>query len=119
MIEQNNKLLEQQKILIQQQIREEQDKKKTDDSRIKEWQEQIEEINDVIAENKEKAKDAIFGEDLKSAIDNFANAQAEAWASGEDRAESAKRYRQKNDAPDGHRIHQGSNGIFRCDGEDS
>ena len=70
--------------------REEQDKKKTDDSRIKEWQEQIEEINDVIAENKEKAKDAIFGEDLKSAIDNFANAQAEAWASGEDRAESAK-----------------------------
>ena len=90
MIEQNNKLLEQQKILIQQQIREEQDKKKTDDSRIKEWQEQIEEINDVIAENKEKAKDAIFGENLKSAIDNFANAQAEAWASGEDRAESAK-----------------------------
>lgn len=90
MIEQNNKLLEQQKILIQQQIREEHDKKKTDDSRIKEWQEQIEEINDVIAENKEKAKDAIFGEDLKSAIDNFANAQAEAWASGEDRAESAK-----------------------------
>lgn len=90
MIEQNNKLLEQQKILIQQQIREEQDKKKTDDSRIKEWQEQIEETNDVIAENKEKAKDAIFGEDLKSAIDNFANAQAEAWASGEDRAESAK-----------------------------
>ena len=90
MIEQNNKLLEQQKILIQQQIREEQDKKKTDDSRIKEWQEQIEEINDVIAENKEKAKDAIFGQDLKSAIDNFANAQAEAWASGEDRAESAK-----------------------------
>ena len=90
MIEQNNKLLEQQKILIQQQIREEQDKKKTDDSRIKEWQEQIEEINDVIADNKEKAKDAIFGEDLKSAIDNFANAQAEAWASGEDRAKSAK-----------------------------
>ena len=90
MIEQNNKLLEQQKILIQQQIREEQDKKKTDDSRIKEWQEQIEEINDVIADNKEKAVDAIFGEDLKSAIDNFANAQAEAWASGEDRAEAAK-----------------------------
>lgn len=118
MIEQNNKLLEQQKILIQQQIREEQDKKKTDDSRIKEWQEQIEEINDVIAENKEKAKDAIFGEDLKSAIDNFANAQAEAWASGEDRAESAKDTVKKNDAPDGHRIHQGSNGIFRSDGED-
>lgn len=90
LIEQNNKLLEQQKLLIQQQIREEQDKKKTDDNRIKEWQNQIDEINEAIADNKEKAVDAIFGEDLKSAIDNFANAQAEAWASGEDRAESAK-----------------------------
>ena len=65
-------------------------KKKTDKDRIKEWQSQIDEINEAIADNKEKAKDAIFGEDLKSAIDNFANAQAEAWASGEDRAESAK-----------------------------
>lgn len=90
LIDQQNKLLEQQKVLIQQQIREEQDKKKTDKDRIKEWQEQIDEINEAIAENKEKAKDAIFGEDLKSAIDNFANAYAEAWASGEDRAESAK-----------------------------
>lgn len=90
LIDQQNTLLEQQKVLIQQQIREEQDKKKTDKDRIKEWQSQIDEINEAIAENKEKAKDAIFGEDLKSAIDNFANAQAEAWASGEDRAESAK-----------------------------
>ena len=90
LIDQQNKLLEQQKVLIQQQIREEQDKKKTDKDRIKEWQDQIEEINDAIADNKEKAVDAIFGEDLKSAIDNFASAQAEAWASGEDRAESAK-----------------------------
>ena len=90
LIDQQNKLLEQQKLLIQQQIREEQDKKKTDDNRIKEWQDQIDEINQAIADNKEKAVDAIFGEDLKSAIDSFANAQAEAWTSGEDRAESAK-----------------------------
>lgn len=90
LIDQQNKLLEQQKVLIQQQIREEEDKKKTDENRIKEWQSQIDEINETISENKEKAVDAIFGEDLKSAIDNFANAQAEAWASGEDRAESAK-----------------------------
>ena len=90
LIDQQNKLLEQQKVLIQQQIREEQDKKNTDKDRIKEWQSQIDEINEAIADNKEKAKDAIFGEDLKAAIDNFANAQAEAWASGEDRAESAK-----------------------------
>lgn len=90
MIEQNNKLLEQQKVLIQQQIREEQDKKKTDKDRIKEWQSRIDEINEAIAENKEKAKDAILGEDIKSAIDNFAQAYADAWAAGEDKAESAK-----------------------------
>lgn len=90
LIDQQNKLLEQQKVLIQQQIREEQDKKKTDDERIKEWQQQIEDINKLIEDNKEAAVDAIFGEDLKSAIDDFSSAYAEAWANGEDRAESAK-----------------------------
>ena len=90
MIEQNNKLLEQQKILIQQQIREEQDKKKTDNDRIKEWRDQRDEINNTIADNKEAGKDAIFGSDIKSAIDDFANAYADAWAAGEDKARSAK-----------------------------
>ena len=90
LIDQQNKLLEQQKILIQQQIREEQDKKKTDDDRIKEWQQQLEDIDALIADNKEAAIDAIFGEDLKSAIDNFSSAYAEAWTNGENRAESAK-----------------------------
>lgn len=90
LIDQQNKLLEQQKVLIQQQIREEQDKKKTDNDRIKEWQQQIEEINNLIEENKEKTVDAIFGEDVKTAIEDFASAYAEAWSNGEDRAESAK-----------------------------
>lgn len=90
LIEQQNMLLEQQKVLIQQQIREEQDKKDTDDDRIKEWQQQIEDINNLIEDNKENAIDVIFGEDLKSAIENFADAYANAWASGEDRAKSAK-----------------------------
>lgn len=90
LIEQQNKLLEQQKLLIEQQIKEEQAKKKSDDLRIKEWQQQLEEINQAIEDNKEKAMDAIFGEDLQSAIENFASAYAEAWASGEDRAQSAK-----------------------------
>lgn len=90
LIEDQNKLLEQQKLLIEQQIREEQDKKNTDDKRIKEWQRQIEEINQTIEDNKEAAVDAIFGEDLQSAIENFADAYAEVWANGEDKAESAK-----------------------------
>ena len=90
LIEQQNELLEQQKILIQNQIAEERSKKNTDEERIKEWENQIDEINKQIEENKEKALDAIFGEDLKSAIDNFATAYADAWANGEDRARTAR-----------------------------
>ena len=90
LIEDQNKLLEQQKVLIQNQIKEEQDKKNTDSDRIKEWENQIDEINNLISDNKEKAIDVIFGEDLKSAIDNFAEAYVDAWASGENRAKSAK-----------------------------
>ena len=78
------------KILIQNQIAEERSKKDTDEERIKEWENQIDEINKQIEENKEKALDAIFGEDLKSAIDNFATAYADAWANGEDRARTAR-----------------------------
>lgn len=90
LIEDQNKLLEQQKVLIQNQIKEEQDKKNTDSDRIKEWENQIDDINNLISDNKEKAINAIFGEDLKSAIDNFAEAYVDAWASGENRAKSAK-----------------------------
>lgn len=90
LIDQQNKLLEQQKVLIQNQIKEEEDKKKTDNDRIKEWRDQIDEINNTIADNKEVGKDAIFGSDIKSAIDDFANAYADAWAAGEDKAQSAK-----------------------------
>lgn len=90
MIEQQNTLLKQQKLLIQQQIAEEEKKKKADDERIKQWREQIDDINELIADNKEKAIDVIFGEDLKSAIDNFAETYADAWDSGADKAQSAK-----------------------------
>ena len=90
LIDQQNKLLEQQKVLILQQIREENDKKKTDKDRIKDWQDQIDEINNAISDNKEAGKDAIFGSDIKSAIEDFANAYADAWAAGEDKAQSAK-----------------------------
>lgn len=90
LINQQNEMLEQQKVLIQNQIKEEQSKKDPDKGRIKDWQNQIDEINKVIADNKEKAIDAIFGEDLKTAIENFADAYSEAWASGGDRAKASK-----------------------------
>ena len=66
MIEQQNTLLEQQKAIIQQQIAEEKSKKKVDEERIKDWENQIEDIDKLIGENKDKAIDAIFGEDLKT-----------------------------------------------------
>lgn len=89
LIDQQNKLLEQQKLLIQQQIKEEQDKKKSDDNRIKEWQKQLYDINAQLEENKEKAIEAITGTDVMSAIDEFAKAYADAWATGENAAESS------------------------------
>lgn len=90
LIEQQNTLLKQQKALIQQQIKEEEDKKKTDKDRIEDWKQQIEDINKTLEENKQKAIDAIFGEDLQSAIESFADAYAEAVSSGEDKWTSVK-----------------------------
>lgn len=89
LIDQQNKILEQQKLLIQQQIKEEQDKKKPDDNRIKEWQKRLDDINAQLEENKEKAIEAITGTDVMSAIDEFAKAYADAWATGENAAESS------------------------------
>ena len=90
LIDQQNELLEQQKILIQGQIAEEKNKKKSDNGRIEEWQNQLESIDKQIGENKEKQLDAIMGSDLKSAIDEFAQAYADAWSAGNDRAKSSK-----------------------------
>lgn len=90
LIDQQNKLLEQQKVLIRQQIREEEDKKKTDKDKLKDYQDQLDEIDEKIADNKVKAQDAIFGDDVQGAIDDFADAYLEAWEAGEDKAKSMK-----------------------------
>ena len=90
LIKQQDEALRKQQELIRQQIKSEQGKKKTDKGRIREWENEIEQINLVLEENKEKAVDVIFGQDIKSAIDDFANAYAEAWAAGEDRAQASK-----------------------------
>jgi TP901 family phage tail tape measure protein len=90
LIDQQNELLKQQKILIQQQINEEKEKKNSDESRIKDWEKQIRDIDRQIADNKEKAIDAIFGEDVKSAIDNFAEAYESMFDGGVSRARASK-----------------------------
>lgn len=89
-IDQQNVIIGQQKELIKNQMLEEQSKKKPDNEKIKAYQDRLAEMDQKIIDNKERALDAIMGEDLKAAIDNFAQAYADAWASGEDRAQSSK-----------------------------
>jgi tape measure domain-containing protein len=87
LLEQQSENLRKQNQKIRQQIREEEDKKKTDSERIKEWEKQIAENEKEIAENtKYNIVEAIMGTDVASAIDDFANAYAEAWAAGENAA---------------------------------
>ena len=90
MIEQQNVLLKQQQIALRQQIAQEESKKKTDKNRIKQWKDELAEIDKLIADNKEKAVDAIFGEDVKSAISSFADAYVRAIGAGEDKMKSMK-----------------------------
>lgn len=89
LIEQQNKLLQQQKVLIRQQMAEEQAKKKTDDDKIQEYKDRLQEIDKLLEDNKDKAKEAIIGEDLKSAINEFADALKGAWEDGTDAAQKA------------------------------
>lgn len=89
LIEQQDRLLRQQKVLIRQQMAEEEAKKKTDDDKIKQYKEQLEEIDQILEDNKSKAKEAIIGEDIKSAISEFASAYAEAWQDGSNAASAS------------------------------
>ncbi len=84
--------LEAQKRLILQQMAEEEAKKDTNDDRIQEWRDQIEDIGRQIADLKEAAKDAIIGEDITTSIDNFATAMGDAWGRTADKAKAVKDY---------------------------
>lgn len=90
LIEDSNKVLEQQILLMEMQIREEEEKKKTDEERIKQWREEIDAMKQTIEDNKEAASDAIYGEDIQSAISNFVDAYTQAWDGVGDRASAAK-----------------------------
>lgn len=90
LIEQSNVMLKQRQIALKQQIAEENAKKKTDKNRIKAWKKEYDEISALIEDNKEKAVDAIFGQDVKSAISDFTNAYVSAWGAGDDKVKSIK-----------------------------
>ena len=90
LIEQSNVMLKQKQIALKQQIAEEEAKKHTDKEKVKAWKKEYDDLNDLIDENKEKAVDAIFGQDVKNAISDFANAYVTAWGAGEDKIKSVK-----------------------------
>lgn len=90
LIAQQDEMLKKQNELIEQQKREEQSKKDPNDGSIDDYNNVIDENNKKLEENKQKKLDAINGTDVKSAIDDFANAYVDAWASGEDKAASMK-----------------------------
>ncbi len=90
--EQQIELRKIQKELLQTAIAEEQAKKDPDESRIDEWQNQIDQIDSDINTLGEDAVNAIFGEDITSAIENFGDALADAWATGASASESANKY---------------------------
>lgn len=90
LIDEQEENLKQQQELLQKQIEEERAKKKTDDGKVTEWQNKVADLNDEIAEMKERRIEAIMGKDVQAALDDFAQAYADAWASGEDRAKAIK-----------------------------
>lgn len=95
MIEQQNQILRQKQQLIRLQIMEEKSKKKSDDGKIQQMQAEIESISDTIGDNAQRAKDAIFGSSVQNAISDFANAYADAWNSGNNRAEASRDFVKK------------------------
>ena len=86
--QQQKESLQEQQELMRQQIEAEKSKKKTDDNKIKEWENQIEEINQQIEDLDQQMMETFAGTDVKSAIDEFADAIVDAYCAGEDAAEA-------------------------------
>ncbi len=86
--QQQKQSLQEQQELIRQQIEAEKSKKKTDNNKIKDWENQIEEITQQIEDLDKQMMETFAGTDVKSAIDEFADAIVDAYCSGEDAAKA-------------------------------
>ena len=73
---------------LRKQIQAERDKKDTDNNRINEWENQIEAINQQIEDLDKAMMETLAGTDVKSAIDEFADALVDAYCQGEDAAKA-------------------------------
>ncbi|NLO71969.1 MAG: hypothetical protein GX102_13700 [Porphyromonadaceae bacterium] len=88
-VEEQNRLAEQQIKDLDAMIAEEEKKKNSDPEALKQMREEQDRLRNSIRDNKEAAKEAIVGTDIMSAIDQFAQAYADAWAGGEKAAENS------------------------------
>jgi hypothetical protein len=75
--------------LLKTAIAEEKAQKDPDDGKIREWQNQINTLTGEIDDLGEEAVNAIYGEDIKSAIESFAEALTDAWAEGTNGAQTS------------------------------
>lgn len=75
--------------LLKTAIAEEKAQKDPDNDKIREWQNQINTITGEIEDLGEEAVNAIYGEDIKSAIESFAEALTDAWAEGTNGAQTS------------------------------
>lgn len=80
--------LREQQELIKQQIAAEKDKKKTDWDKIAEWEEAIKDIDTQLEDLERNMLENLAGTDVKSAIDEFADALVDAYCKGEDAAKA-------------------------------
>ena len=78
--------LRQQQELIRQQIEAEKDKKDTDWGQIQKWEENIKDIDQQIEDLHRQEIELLAGTDVKSALDEFADALVDAYCQGEDAA---------------------------------
>ena len=78
--------LRQQQELIKRQIEAEKDKKDTDWGQIQKWEENIKDIDRQIEDLHRQEIELLAGTDVKSAIDEFADALVDAYCQGEDAA---------------------------------
>ena len=80
--------LREQQELIKKQIAAEKDKKKTDWDKIAEWEEAIKDIDTQLEDLERDMLENLAGTDVKSAIDEFADALVDAYCKGEDAAKA-------------------------------
>lgn len=80
--------LEKQKELIDAQIQAEQAKKKTDDDKILQWQNAIEDIDAQIEEMQQTMLETFAGTTTKEALDQYADAIVDAYCAGKDAAKA-------------------------------